>query len=74
MEAGLGLGRRLDAEGAELAAGLRTRGLYVVDHLLGDAACRRMRAEAEALRAAGNYSKSYSEIAETGERISRPGA
>lgn len=71
MEAGLSLGQRLDD--AAPAESLRTRGYAVVDGLLGDAACRRMRAEAEALRAAGSYSQSYSEVAETGERIWRPG-
>jgi hypothetical protein len=72
MESGLSLGRRLDASAP--AHNLRTRGYAVVDGLLGDAACRRMRTEAEALHAAGSYSQSYSEVAETGEKIWRPGA
>lgn len=72
MDEGLGIAERLEALQEPMAAGLRERGWHAVDNVLGHSICSAMRSEAAALRDAGRFSQSYSEVAETGAKIWRP--
>lgn len=73
MTQGLGMKERLVQEAEPMAKALAERGWFTLDGLLGDNTCEQMRAETMMLRRNGCFSQSYSEIAETGERIWRPG-
>ena len=56
-----------------MAKALRERGWFCIDDFLGEAACTIARTEAAQLKLDGLYQQSYSQVAETGEKIWREG-
>lgn len=72
MYDGLGVADRLREVQEPMTAGLRERGWYVMDNVLSASTCAAMRAEAAALRDDDQFSQSYSQVAETGDKIWRP--
>eukprot|EP00966_Prymnesium_polylepis_P304165 7027173-Prymnesium_polylepis.1 len=73
MQRGLGLGWRLRTHAEPIAEALHERGWCALDAVLDDAAAARVRAECADLYRDGRYTPSYSRVAETGEKIWRPG-
>ena len=71
MERGLGTEQRLSELRKPMSEALRRDGWYTCDGFLGAATCEQVRSEVEQLRAAGEFEQSYSEVAETGEKIWR---
>jgi len=71
LERGLGVSDQVHDMREPMASKLRTRGWFACDGLLGETHIATLRREVEGLHAAGHFSQSYSEVAETGERIWR---
>ena len=72
-EHGLDIRGRLATERVDMASALSSRGWYTIDGFLGKAACNIARAEASTLKLEGKFSQSYSQVAETGEKLWREG-
>ena len=70
-ERGLGVGEQMREMQQPIADSLAKRGWFACDGLLSIEDCLVLREECRALRASGLFSQSYSEVAETGERIWR---
>ena len=71
VERGLGAGEQLDAMRAAMKSSLDSQGFFACDGFLGDKVCAAIRHEVESLHAGGHFEQSYSQVAETGEKIWR---
>jgi len=73
VQRGLGVGEQMRDMREPMAHMLRKRGWFACDGLIGAEHCAAIRRECETLREGGLFSQSYSEVAETGEKIWRTG-
>jgi hypothetical protein len=71
MQQGIGAGAQVQEMQSQMTSALAQRGWFACDGFLGTETCATLRSEVERLRASGHFDQSYSEVAETGEKIWR---